>query len=169
MAISEKDYTKIIEDLTYLAETGADEYLDSLAVAYVVMLKLGDRNAESWLMEMKEHGIPIEWESLRDGKQRGFSDIEKMIKNLIGIYVFKNGKLSLRERLYRRKVKSKLRDMIWKAEELKRSIHIINAYVLASLYTLTGDSDMEGCLIIGDDAYKKLPIYVQWIEKYMWG
>jgi hypothetical protein len=30
MAISEKDYTKIIEDLTYLAETGADEYLDSL-------------------------------------------------------------------------------------------------------------------------------------------
>jgi hypothetical protein len=95
MAIAENEYETIIDDLMYLAETGADEYVDSLAVAYIVMRKLGDRNADSWLMEMKEQGFPIEWESLRDGKQRNFTDLDDTIKNFVGMCVYRNGKLSL--------------------------------------------------------------------------
>jgi hypothetical protein len=168
MAIAENEYETIIDDLMYLAETGADEYVDSLAVAYIVMRKLGDRNADSWLMEMKEQGFPIEWESLRDGKQRNFTDLDDTIKNFVGMCVYRNGKLSFRQKWYKRGVKKKLEKEIRQLEETYKMTAIANAYRLASLYTLSGYTDMVNVLIIGDDSYRRLPLYIQWIEKYMW-
>jgi hypothetical protein len=167
MAISEGDYNQIIADMMHLAEIGSEYYMDSLAVVYVIMKKLGDRNADMWVEEMKENGMPPEWESIRDGKYREMISLERKIKSIIGVCL-NNSKLSLKTKFIMYKIRKRLEAEIDYAEKSMTESEIAYAYRVVSLYTLTGDKKAPRTMIVGDSTYKKLPLYVQWIEKYMW-
>ena len=167
--MSEADYNSVIDDLTRMADNRDEDFMDSVAVAYIIFKHYGDRTAFLWINEMKNYGMPFYWQSLVDGIYHvdAGNDLEQKIKSFIGVCL-NNSKLSFKMKWEKRKIERELKKMIGKSELYRSTSDVAQCFKLAALYTLTGDREMPSLVIIGDDAYKKLPHYVQWIEKYMW-
>jgi hypothetical protein len=168
--MTESDFNEIIKSVALIAGKDRDEYIDSLAVIYVMMTKMGDRNAEVWLNELREIGMPDEWMSLRDGKDHltGEKDLEKRVKSFIGVCL-KGSKLSLKQKFIKRNIFNGLKSLEYDVYDYPTDTNTDRIWRLSALYSLTGDDRMNETVLIKDEVYMKLPLYVQWITKYMWG
>jgi hypothetical protein len=163
MIMTESDYFAITEELLRMYRDKSSDYVDSLAVAYILFRRAeASTVAEQTLIEMKEAGVPEEWAFLVGGKPYKGKDLEKRLKSAIA------ESLSVKGTLFDLKLFRISLGLVKLAKNASNVVEASTAYKLMALYALTGRQQEYVFGLISDNAYNRLPHYVKWIEKYVW-
>jgi hypothetical protein len=163
MIMTESDYFAITEELLRMYRAKTSDYVDSLAVAYVLFRRAeASTVAEQTIIEMKEAGIPEEWAFLAGGKPYKGKDLEKRLKSAVA------ESLSVKGTLFDLKLFRISLGLVKLAKNATTAADAALAYKLLALYALTGRKQEYIFGLISDNAYNRLPYYVRWIEKYVW-
>jgi hypothetical protein len=174
--LRENDFGDILKVVRQKFLLKSEDYVDALAVAYILLKKSNVGEADVLLNELKNAELPEEWRTLTGGSMVFFDDKEKSVKSFVGFAVANDlGKKQ------EKKLRGKISELLesWTREinnddEMKkfaRSVALlslvgvefdeINDILVDDLKDM-GEKSLVYALT-GDVEYKNIDDYVGWI------